>query len=93
MAFLELWQEAWGSSQCATGTSRTSHVASVKSGLLSTCEAELSIPLEKLQGNWALSWVKAGNLSFLSSCDRILREPLELKKGNQAFFRVDMGNL
>ena len=74
------------------GISGNLSFASRESGLLSTCEAELSIPLEKLQGNWALSWVKAGNLSFLSSCDRILREPLELKKGNQAFFRVDMGN-
>ena len=46
MVFLEIWWEAWGSSPVSTGISGTSCVASVESGLLSSCEGELGIPLE-----------------------------------------------
>ena len=46
MVFLEIWWEAWGSSPVSTGISGTSCVASGESGLLSSCEENLGIPLE-----------------------------------------------
>ena len=91
MAFLELWQEAWGSSQHATGTSRTSHVASVKSGLLSTCQGHSGFLSSHFRGirphlilrdeSCGVSRDAAGSFGFLLSCDRDLREPLIFASG------------
>ena len=65
MVFLEIWWEAWGSSPVSTGISGTSCVASGESGLLSSCQGELRIALESLQGNRASSLVEVGNSGFI----------------------------
>ena len=52
---LELQREDLCSPQVVLGTSGTSHVASRKSGLLSSCKGCLRIPLESFQGNRASS--------------------------------------
>ena len=50
MAFLELWRQCGVSHEVRRGTQGASHVAPGKSGLHSSCERELGIPLESLQG-------------------------------------------
>ena len=93
MVFLEVWLEAWGSSQVASG----------ESSLLPSCEGELSIPLEVLQKNQAyvklkqetrgFSQVSTGILGFLLSCNGDLSELLYLPQRSQATFCVVCGNL
>ena len=59
-----------------------SHVVSVKSGILSSCEGPLGIPLELVQAARASSLVEVGNSVFLSSFDRDLRVPMEIPLGS-----------
>ena len=83
------------------GPQGTSHVASGKSDLLSSCEGHLGIPVESLQVNRASSRVEVGNSGFLSSCDRHLgvlssfnrgvRPRLILRHGTPLFSRVVTG--
>ena len=72
MVFLELWVESLGFSPLATVTSGTSHIASGKSGLLSSCKRHLRIPLEMQQGNRTSFQVELGNSGFLLSGDGFL---------------------
>ena len=60
MVFLELQQEALGSSTFLKVTQGTSHVASRKSSLLLSCEMESGIALEFLQGNRASIHIEGG---------------------------------
>ena len=47
------------------------------SGLLSSCEGYLGIPLDSLQENKASSQVEVGNSGFCSSCERSFGVPIE----------------
>ena len=62
------------------GPQGTSHVASRKSGLVSSCKRHLGISLESLQYSGVSSRVEAGNSGFLSSCGRDLRVPTEFQR-------------
>ena len=72
-----------GSLQLPRGREGDSHVVSGKSGILSSCEGPLRIPLELVWATRASSQVEAGNSAFLSSCDRDLRVPMEIPLGSQ----------
>ena len=84
VVFLKLWREYWGSSWVAASTQGTSHGASGKSGLLSSCDGHLRISVQVLQGNTASCRVDAGNSGFLSSCDWHRGVPIKFQQGSQA---------
>ena len=71
------------------GLQGTSCVASGESGLLSSCEGNLGIPVELLQQNEISSQVEAENSGFVSSCDMDLRVSIEFKQGSQGSSRVE----
>ena len=77
--FLSCGGKLWVPLEFRQGPQRTSHVATVESGLLLSCRSHLVIPFKLLQGNKASFRVEAGNLGFLSSCDRDLRLLLKLQ--------------
>ena len=60
-----------------------SHVVSGKSGILSSCDWPLEIPLKLVQATRASSRVEAGNSVFLSSSDREFWVPMEIPLGRQ----------
>ena len=94
MVFLELWREAWGSFQVATGNSGPqgpAPVASEKSSLFSSCEGHVGILLESLLVNRAVSRVQLGN-SVFSSGDRDLRLFIKVQLGSQASSGVEAWN-
>ena len=76
MVFLQLCLEIWCSSWVVMGPQGPAHDASGNSGLLSSCEGHLGIPIELLQWNRASSQVESvksvyspvgtGILGFLS---------------------------
>ena len=95
MVFLELWREAWGSFQVATGNSGPqgpAPVASEKSGLFSSCEGHVGILLESLLVNRAVSRVQLGNSVFFSSGDRDLGLFIKVQLGSQASSGVKAWN-
>ena len=67
--------------QLPQGPERASHVVSGKSGILSSCEGPLGIPLELVRATRASSPVEAGNSAFLSSSDSDLRVPMRFPWG------------
>ena len=75
--------ESVGSLELPRGPEGASHIVSGKSGILSSCEGPLGIPLELVQATRASSPVEAGNSGFLSSSDRDLRVPMEIPLGSQ----------
>ena len=89
--FLELWPEVCIPS-FTCGPKGASHVVSGKSGIRSSCEGPLGIPLESLQGSRVSSRVEAGNSAFLSSCDRDLRLPMEILLGSLTSSHVGAWN-
>ena len=99
---LKMRWRTWVSSQVAMGILGISRVAKTVSSLLPSCEGELVIALESLQGNQASSCIEGGiwcfllscggKPGFLSTCSRDLREPLVLPQGSQASLRVARGN-
>ena len=70
-----------GSLQLPRGPEGASRVVSGKSGILSSCEGPLWIPLELVGATKASSPVEAGNSGFLSSSDRDLGTPMEIPLG------------
>ena len=75
------------------GCQGASHVASGKSGLLSSCEGHLGIPLELLPGNRGVSSRnEVGNSGLLSSCNRDLRVPIKFQQGSQTSSRFQAWN-
>ena len=77
-----------GTLELPRGPEGASHVFSGKSGIHSSCEGPLGIPLKLVQGTRASSRFVAGNLGFLSSSDRDLWVPMEIPLGSQTSFRV-----
>ena len=69
---LKLMWETRGSSRVVMGILGNAWVASEESGLLSSWEGHLGIPLEGIISSWG------GKLGFLSSCNRDLVVPLQL---------------
>ena len=59
-----------GSPELPRGPEGASHVVSGKSGIRSSCEGLLGIPLELVQGTRASFQVEVGNSVFLSSSER-----------------------
>ena len=78
-----MWQEMWVPSSCH-GDLRASHVVSGKSGILSSGEGPLSIPLELVQATKASSRVEVGNSETYSISDLNRRVPAVLKQDSQA---------
>ena len=74
------------------GPEGASHVVSGKSGILSSCDWPLEIPLTLVQATRASSRVEAGNSGFLSSSDRDLRVPMEIPLGSHTSSRVGAWN-
>ena len=70
----------------------TSHVVSGKSGILSSCEGPLEIPLELVWATRASSQVEAGNSVFFISSDRDPGVPIEIPLGSQTSSRVGAWN-
>ena len=64
---------------------RESQVVAGNSGLLSSCDRDLGIPIKFQQGSQDSSHAKAWNFAFLSSCKRGVRPPLELRQETWAF--------
>ena len=70
-----------GSLDLPRGPEGASHVVSGKSGILSSCEGPLGIPLELVQATRASCRVEAGNSGFLSSFDMDLGVTMEIPLG------------
>ena len=81
-----------GSLELPWGPEGSSHVVSGKSGILSSCEGPLRIPLELVQATRASSQVEVGNSGFLSSSDRDLGVPMEIPLRSQMSSRVGPWN-
>ena len=81
-----------GSFELPPGPEGASHVVSRKSGVLSSCEGPLGIPLELVQVTRASCRVEAENSGFLSSSDRDLGIPMEIPLGSQTSSRVKPWN-
>ena len=75
----------------AMGTLGSLYFVSGKSGILSSCEGPLWIPLELVQGTRASSQVEAGN-SVFSSSDLDLGVPMEISLQSQSSCRVEAQN-
>ena len=87
-------------SSCHGYLRATSHDASGKSRLLSSCKEEQKAPLESLQGNWDTSRIQGWDLmmflelwweattGLLSSLDVVFWEPGMLLQASQASFQV-----
>ena len=74
--------------QLPQGPERASHVVSGKSGILSSCEGPLGIPLELVRVIRASSRIEVGNSGFLSSSDRDLGVPMDIPLGSQTLSSV-----
>ena len=70
MVCLELQREAWGSSAGTMEGQGTSHVASGKSILHSSCEGKHGSALESRQENQASILMEGGISRCFLSCDR-----------------------
>ena len=81
-----------GSLKLPQGPEGASHVVSGKSGILSSCEGPLGIPLKLVRVTRASSRVEAGNSGFLSSSDRDLGVPIEIPLGSQTSSHVRAWN-
>ena len=81
-----------GSLKLPRGPEGASHVVSGKSGILSSCEGPLGIPLKLVQATRASCRVEAGNSGFLSSSDRDLRVYMEVPLGSQTSSYVGAWN-
>ena len=81
-----------GSLELPQGPEGASHVVSGKSGILSSCEGPLGIPLKLVRVTRASSRVEAGNSGFLSSSDRDLGVPMEIPLGSQTSSHVGAWN-
>ena len=81
--FLRCSRKLWAPLELRRGPQGASHVASGKSGLLSSCEGFLRMPLELLQQNTASSRVKVCNSGLLSNCHRYLRVPIVFQQVSQ----------
>lgn len=93
----------WVPLELQWGRQGASHVASGKSGLLSSCKGHLVIPLESLLENCEgchieMRWVTRGSspvatviLEFLSSFNRGVRPHLVFRHGTQHSSRVGQG--
>ena len=79
MVFLEMLREAWVSLELRREPQGPARVASVKSGLFSSCNGHVRIPLESLPVNRAVSRVQLGNSVFLSGSDRDLGLPIKVQ--------------
>ena len=73
-----------GSLVLPRGPQGTSHGAYWKSGILSSCEVPLGIPLGSVQWRRASSPVEAGTSGFLSYSDMDLRVCLPFQTGSQS---------
>lgn len=84
MAFTEAFQQV---SACSRVVRRTSEgrvcIVSGKSGLISSCDCHLGIPLKSSQGKLASSRLVSRKLVFLSSGDRDLAVAFEVHLGSQ----------
>ena len=74
------------------GDLRDPLVASEKSGLFSSCEGLVGIPLEWLLANRAMFRGQSVNSIFLSSGDRDLGLPVKVQLGSQAVSGVEAWN-
>ena len=92
MVFLELRREASGSSRIEMGPSVTTLIATEKSGLYSSCEGHIEIPLESLSANRALSRVQSVDSVFRIGIDRDLGLPIKLQLASQASSGVEAWN-
>ena len=84
MVFLELWWEAWGSSQLVTGISGNLTCCLREGNLFSSCDGEHCIALVSQQGTRASSPNDRGILGYFLSCDGKLWVPLKVRRGPQA---------
>ena len=71
---------------------KTTHVASGKSSLHSSCEGPPGIPLQSMQEHMASSLVEARTSGFLFSSDMDLRVPMEFQQESQALSCVETWN-
>ena len=78
--------------QLPQGPEGAPHVVSGKSGILSSCEGPLEIPLELVWATRASSRVEAGNSVFFISSDRDPGVPIEIPLGSQTSSRVGAWN-
>ena len=74
------------------GNLRDRLVLPEKSGLFSSCEGPVGIPLESLPVNRSVSRVQSGNSVFLSCGNRNLWLPIEVQLGSQASSGVEAWN-
>ena len=74
------------------GPERASPLVSGKSGILSSCEGPLGIPIELGQGTRASFQVEVVNSGFLSSSDLDIGVPMEIPLGSQPSSRVEAWN-
>ena len=81
-----------GSLELPWGPEGASHVVSGKSGILSSCEGPLGIPLELVRVIRASSRIEVGNSGFLSSSDRDLGVPMDIPLGSQTSSHVGAWN-
>ena len=72
-----------GSFELPRGPEGASNVVSGKSGIFSSCDGPLGIPLKLVQVTRASSLVEAGNSRFLSSSDRDFGVPMEIPLRSQ----------
>ena len=78
-----------GSLELPRGPEGASHVVSGKSGILSSCEGPLGIPLELVQATRASCRGEAGNSGFLSSSDIDVGVIMEIPLGSQMSSRIE----
>ena len=81
-----------GSLELPQGPEGSSHVVSGKSGILSSCEGSLRIPLDLVQVTRASSRVEVGTSGFLFSSDMEIGVPMEFQQRSQASSRVETWN-
>ena len=81
-----------GSPELPRGPEGASHIVSRKSGILSSCEGPLGIPLELVQGTRASYRGEARNSGFLSSSDMDIWVSMEIPLGNPMSFHVEAWN-
>ena len=74
------------------GSQGPARVSSENSGLFSSCEGPVGIPLKSLPANRVVSRVQSGNSVFLSSGDWDLGLPIKVQLGSQASSGVDAWN-
>ena len=81
-----------GSLELPRGPEGPSHVVSGKSGIRSSGEGLIEIPLELVQGTRASFQVEVGNSGFLSISERDLGVPMEITLESQTSSHVGAWN-